>query len=472
MREAGRPAAGGEARSLMGRTPTAAAADQLRSLASSRAAWTLSGVSVSLAVASVGLAAVNGTSLLRLVAEHLGGSILSAIGFPVLGALIVARQPRNAFAWVLLAQGVFHGVFVFAWQYAPLALGLSAAGAYWWLPGGTWASWLASWSVMPAIALDTSLLVLLFPDGRLPSPRWRPAAWAALTVAVVPTVVLAVINWPLRGPELARAGFVGATRPALVVFVAAFALALGLLVVCVVALARRFGRSVGVQRQQLKWFAYAGLVSVPLNLVAQLGGAGAIMEPLQAPALTGQLGGAGAIMELLQVPVLTGAIAIAMFRYRLYDIDRLINRTLVYGLLSVALAATYAAGVLGIGQTLTADRQPPGLVVAATTLAVAAIFHPARRRIQQGVDRRFNRRGYDAAKTIEAFSARRRQQTDLDALTSELLTVVTQTMQPTHAALWLRPASTTTTAPHTPSGSPTDPAAQPTRGRAARPDRR
>jgi uncharacterized membrane protein len=195
----------------------------------------------------------------------------------------------------------------------------------------------------------------------------------------------------------------------------------------VVALLLRFRRSRGVERQQLKWFAFAGAVTFA-GLVLLL--------------FPSQYGWLGPVNLLVALPILVSmpvAAGVAILRYRLYDIDRLINRTLVYGLLTALLGGVYAAVVLLLGQLFGGiGAEPPSWLVAGATLAVAALFQPARRRIQQVVDRRFNRRRYNAARTVEAFSARLRDQIDLDTLTVELLAVVDQTMQPTRSSLWLR----------------------------------
>jgi hypothetical protein len=197
----------------------------------------------------------------------------------------------------------------------------------------------------------------------------------------------------------------------------------------VVSLLVRFRRSRGVERQQLKWFTFAGAVTVA-GLVL-------ILFP-------SQYGWIGPVSPLVTAPILVSmpvAAGVAILRYRLYDIDRIINRTLVYGLLTVLLGAVYAAGVFAAARLLDPADGESELAVAASTLAVAALFQPARRRIQAVVDRRFNRRKYNAAKTVEAFSARLRDEIDLDALSAELLAVAHQTMQPTTAALWLRPSA-------------------------------
>jgi hypothetical protein len=270
---------------------------------------------------------------------------------------------------------------------------------------------------------------LLFPTGRLPSARWRPVAVAAAVATVGITTLSALTptltdeeNYTVRNPI--GVGWVQDPEQS-----AVGAVLFGLLLVCMgaaaLSLVLRFRRSQGVERQQLKWFTYAGaLMIVSVLATDYLLPASADVEVL-----------AGLIIAL--VPVAAG---IAILRYRLYDIDRLINRTLVYGALTAVLGAVYAAVVLVVGQGFGGvGGEPPSWAVAGATLAVAALFQPARRRIQQVVDRRFDRRKYDAAKTVEAFSARLREELDLDTLSAELLAVVNQTMQPTRVSLWLRP---------------------------------
>jgi hypothetical protein len=228
---------------------------------------------------------------------------------------------------------------------------------------------------------------------------------------------VAVLAWPLRGPALVDAELAGAVGTAWLV---AFAAGLLAFVPSMAALVLRFRRATGVQRQQMKWFTYAVVVTFPFTF-------------------TGNLAGLfGPVSELVQYACLVAGIAVGVFRYRLYDIDRIINRTIVYGLLTALLAGAYAVGVLVIGHAVGTSGETPGLVVAATTLAVAAVFQPLRRAIQRTVDRRFNRRHYDAARTVDAFAGRLRQQVDLDALGTELLGVVDTTMEPASASLWLR----------------------------------
>jgi hypothetical protein len=390
-----------------------------------RLAWALCTLSVALAVASVALATYNGESPAELVANHHAIGIVDALVLPVVGALIVARDQRHLLAWLFFLAGVSLGVFNFAQQWAPLALGLTERRLS--LPGGDLASWLAAWAMVPGIVVGAGLLVLLFPDGHLPSPRWWPLALASGVLVVVPTATMAVGYWPLRGPLLVTEQ---GSEPPLVgaMFGIAFVGSLVLGALSVVGLVLRFRRAGTVQRQQIKWFAYGAVLSIPLSLFPEV-------DPW------------GPYAEFLGTLLLLGALGIGILRYRLWDIDRLVNRTLVYGLLTAILGGTYALGVLVLGHAASAGRRPNSLVVAATTLVVAALFQPLRRRVQRAVDRRFNRRHYDAARTIEAFATRVREHTDLHALNAELLAVVDHTLQPTKVSLWLRPTVQRTTAP-------------------------
>jgi hypothetical protein len=283
----------------------------------------------------------------------------------------------------------------------------------------------SNWAWVPAI-LMILLLPVLFPNGRPLSPGWRPLVWAIVVGALVSLVGSALFPGIVDAPSLSNPlGLPGAAGALLEQGLSK--LFLGLPVVGVAAatsLIVRFRRARGVERQQLKWLAYAmGVLMV-------------------APAVQASwLGGWASAAVNVALWAIPAAIGIAILRYRLYDIDRLINRTLVYGLLTVLLGGAYALAVLLLGQLFGGiGGEPPSWAVAGATLAVAAVFQPARRRIQQAVDRRFNRRKYNAAKTVEAFSVRLRDELDLDALAVELLAVVDQTMQPTQASLWLRPA--------------------------------
>ena len=338
---------------------------------------------------------------------------LVALSAATVGAVLAGRRPRHPVGWLLLALGLwfvyaYAGWVVLAWRGAPAAIGTAVLDA--------------NVVVIPACI---GFILLLTPTGKLPSRRWRWWARGAVATAVVGLASLAAGPFKQAGQPVANPLAVDAlSGPLLVVRGVAFTVAgLGILV-GVWSLVVRFRRAHGVERQQLRWLAVA---AVPVAVA---------VAALATQALTGAEVDLGWLAGICMA-VLPLAIGAAILRYRLYDLDRIISRTLAYGLLTVLLGGGYAGAVLGLGQLLGQDSS---LVVAGATLAIAALFQPARRRIQQWVDRRFDRRRYDAAKTIEAFSTRLRQQVDLDGLTAELLAVVDQTMQPTQASLWLRPS--------------------------------
>jgi hypothetical protein len=390
-----------------------------------RLAWALWLLAFGLLAAGVAIAA----PALHAASEELAFSLVfGAVGallFGPVGAFLAARLPRNPIGWLLAGYGVVMAYFWFTIAYVGevLDLAIRRPDA---LPGADWVAWAFAVVWHPGYGL-VFLLLLLFPHGRLPSPGWRPVAWAgaafyavlALFAAVSPAVTRTY--FPTTQPVVQVPGGTVAGR----VFEAILWGNFVLLAVALVSLPVRLRRSRGEERQQVKLFVYTVTVALGAVIAGFLVLSGGYLVPL-----------------LGAIPV---AAAIAILRHGLYDIDRIINRTLVYALLSATLALGYATVVLALGQLLGQDQS--SLAVAAATLAVAAAFQPARRRIQDGVDRRFNRRRYDAARTIAAFSARLRQQVDLDTLTGELLAVVDQTMQPTQATLWLRP-------PRRPAGSP------------------
>jgi hypothetical protein len=347
--------------------------------------------------------------------------------FMTVGAVIVSRQPRNRIGWLCCAAGLLGALAFFSGEYARYALGPHGGS----LPGGLAMAWLNGWVGTFWGGLAFLFLLLLFPTGRLPSRRWRPVAWACVVCVTALCVMDAVMPGPLEasgqpnplGIDSARAALERIYGLALLCFVL-------LILLCAGSVVGRFRRAGGVERQQLKWFAYgAGQLAVLFALSLGLPG---LWNRWISLLLSDLVFG----ISFALIPV---AIGIAILRYRLYDIDRLIRRTLVYGLLSALLAAVYACLVLSLEEVFGGiGSQPPSWAVAGATLAVAALFQPARRRIQQTVDRRFNRRRYDTTKTIEAFSARLRHHVDLDTLSAELLEVVDQTMEPTKASLWLR----------------------------------
>jgi hypothetical protein len=350
-------------------------------------------------------------------------------GFATVGAVIMTRHRGHVIGWLFLGLSVLIALGSFCSDYA--IRGYLTGG----LPADELMAWLNSW-LAGLLLLPFGLLLLLFPTGRLPSPRWRPVAWVLVVSAAYqvakfmfdPVLILQVgrseqieIANPVLGVDFFRTFILPYSVAVLGSWAALVAAALAPLV--------RYRRAGQVERQQLKWLVFVltlalvgGLVAAALNSVA--------------PAVANSVGLLVLAEVALGVPIAVGA---AILRYRLYDIDRLINRTVVYGLLTVLLGVIYAGIVLTLGQLFGGlGDDPPSWVVASATLAVAALFQPARRRIQQGVDRRFNRRKYNTAQTIEAFSARLRDEVDLDTLSAEVLAVVDQTMQPTTASLWLR----------------------------------
>jgi len=347
--------------------------------------------------------------------------LLALVSAPTVGAVLASRRPRHPVGWLLLGLGVSIGLSGFIDGYAPYGL-LARPGS---LPAARWA---AIWSPAMTVAGIACLgfVLLLSPTGSLPSPRWR---WWARVAAAAPLLLVllsAVDQQPMmpEHPEVENPLAVPVPTGLLLAVAAVDALiVLATLVAAAGSLVVRFRRARGVERQQLRWLAVGAALAAVALLVAVAAGAmgkdGVVLAAL------------GTCVALL--PLATGA---SILRYRLYDLDRIISRTLAYGLLTVLLGGGYAGVVLGLGQLLGRDSS---LVVAMATLAVAAVFQPTRRRIQALVDRRFNRRRYDAAQTIQAFSARLRQQVDLDSLTAELVGLVEQTMQPTQVSLWLRP---------------------------------
>ena len=359
------------------------------------------------------------------LAQLAGGSVvapvLALVSAATVGAVLASRRPHHPVGWLLLIVGLALNAGGVAAAYTAYGL-VARPGA---LPAAGVVARYAPALILTALPV-LSFVLLLTPTGSLPSRRWRWWAWATVAAPVALLVAVAVARGSLDPRYQAESNpldFRGVGGALLVVNQAALGVTLLAVVVAAGSLVVRFRRARGVERLQLRWVAWAAAL-VALAAVAALASAALGLSEVLDWA-------AGACVALL--PLATGA---AILRYRLYDLDRIVSRTLAYGLLTVLLGGGYAGLVLGLGQLL--GRDSP-LVVAAATLAVAAAFQPARRRIQAVVDRRFNRRRYDAARTIQAFSARLRQQVDLDTLTAELLGVVEQTMQPTQVSLWLRP---------------------------------
>jgi hypothetical protein len=346
--------------------------------------------------------------------------LLAIVVAATVGAVLASRLPGHPVGWLLLAVGLSVTGSGVADGYARYGL-VAQPGA---LPAARWVAIYSPATTIVGLAL-VGFVLLLTPTGSLPSPRWRWWAWVAAAGPVVFVLALTV------GPGLVIPPYESAveavTIPALagavlVAIVVGFVVVVGGLVVGAGSLMARFRHARGVERQRLRWLALAAALT---GVAAAVVGVGMAMGATAVP-----LFAAGICLVLL--PLATGA---AILRYRLYDLDRIISRTLAYGLLTLVLGGGYAVVVLGLGGLIGQDSS---LVVAATTLAVAVAFQPARHRVQAAVDRRFNRRRYDAAQTIAAFGDRLRQQVDLDTISADLLAVVELTMQPTRASLWLR----------------------------------
>jgi hypothetical protein len=406
-----------------------------------RLAWSLAALCVALFLASVAL------WFLLFRSDQASGSLgadltvaglllyLPFLAFPIVGALIASGRPENPIGWILLADGLlwmlvsvtdFYGVY-----------GLAVPGS---VPFPLVMAGLNNWLWVPAVGLFGTYLLLLFPDGRLPSGRWRPLAWLSGAVIVLASIGVMLAPGPLQelGGVRNPFGIEGVSW----LWKAGTAILL-MLPLCMLAsassLMMRYRRSGGEVREQIKWIAFAASVVVIVYLLA-------VVASFVVPSVTWFAAASplwlnileyAALVSLTVVPI---AVGIAVSKYRLYDIDIIINRTLVYGSLTATLIAVYFGGIVVLQRVFVLlTGQQSTLAVVASTLMIAALFNPLRRRIQSFIDRRFYRRKYDAAKTLEVFSAKLRDETDLKALSDDLVGVVRETMQPAHVSLWLRP---------------------------------
>ena len=393
-------------------------------------AWTICAFSLGLTTIDLALVALNSSHPNVRIPEPWLAHAVTAVAFSMIGGVVASRRPDNPIGWLFCAIGVFATIVLLSSEYAAYAL-LAQSGS---LPGGLAMAWVRSWAWVPYLGLFL-LLFLVFPDGWPPTPALRWFTGLVLVVIAFGTVLAAfspgpidaiggAVQNPLGMEPLRGMDTNGAVGPVESLLYALGILAAGSLFV-------RMRRARGVERQQLKWFAYATVVLV----------GGSVLDFTISEA-TGikWLGNIGFVFTMLGLAGLPMAIGIAVLKYRLYDIDLLINRTLVYGSLTAMLAALYFGGIVVLQRAfvvLTGERST--LAVVASTLVIAALFNPLRHRVQRFVDRRFYRRKYDARKTLEAFSAKLRDETDLDALRGDLVGVVRETMQPAHVSLWLRP---------------------------------
>ena len=347
------------------------------------------------------------------------------LAFATVGALVASSRPENAIGWLFLSGAFLWTAGELALEYGVYALITDPKA----LPAGAWAAWFGAWARGIGWFLIVTFLLLLFPTGTLPSSRWRPVLWGTVGLVVVYTfsawlspesndVRLAPVSNP-TGLELEPMG---------VLYELANSVFPLLIVASGAAVIVRFRRSTGDERQQLKWFTYAVMVMTVVFVF------------WFSLALTGIVAPSSLMYDvpIIGLPVATG---IAVLKHRLYDIDIIINRALVYSVLTISLILVYVGGVAGtqtVFRFLTGQDQQPQLAVVASTLAIAALFNPLRRRVQRLVDRRFYRSKYDAAKTLERFGVRLRDEMDLDTLRNDLVSVVEETVQPAHVSLWLK----------------------------------
>jgi len=359
-----------------------------------------------------------------------GGEVFDAnfaivgISSTVVGGAVASRRPANPVGWLFLAGALSAAIRVLAGEYA--VYGISTNPGV--LPLPYAAAWLSSTMVWIGPAISFILIPLYFPDGKPISRRWAFVGWISLGSLLLFTVLNGFAPLQaVQGSGIQNPLGVEALRPfvktfeavSLVWYIALILAAAGSLVV-------RFLRSVGEERQQLKWFTYAAAI-LPVWFLVNV--------PIQ-----NAFPNLFAVLDSLFIAAVPVAAGIAILRYRLYDIDIIINRTLVYGILSLLLGLIYFGAIVLSQAVLRAlAGGESSLAVVASTLAIAALFNPLRRRVQAFIDRRFYRSKYDAAKTLEAFSARLREETDLDRLGGELVSVVHETMRPEHASLWLKP---------------------------------
>ena len=392
-------------------------------------AWSLWGLSLTLTVLALLILALNLSHPHAHTFDDWLDSTLNAVFFSTVGAIVASRRPENPVGWLLCLWALSESLYHFSGQYAIYALLTQPAS----FPAGEAMAWVSSWLVFIVIGFSV-LFVLLFPTGRPPSRRWRWVTWLTVAFILVGAVSGAFSSGPVEGlgpirNPLGIEGFSNFYTEILLTMVATV-----LVVAAALSVFMRLRRAKGVERQQIKWFAYAAAAAVMGLVLAEV-----IPDVIEVPLWFERIGNA---IFLLLLPAMPISMGIAILRFRLYDIDIIINRTLVYGALTAALVAVYFGGVAttqALFRALTGQEQQPQLAIVDSTLAIAALFDPLRRRIQSFIDRRFYRRKYDAQKTLEAFSSKLRDETDLEALSGDLEGVVRETMQPAYVSLWLRP---------------------------------
>jgi hypothetical protein len=385
--------------------------------------WSMCALSLALTALSLLLLTLNLSHPGVPIFDYWLENTVVAAGFSTVGAVIISRHPNHVIGWLLCTAGLAVGLNHFSTEYAIYSLTAQRGS----LPGAAVFTWLAYWTWVPALG-SAIFLFLLFPTGQLPSRRWR---WFAGFSAIATLVGMVCASFSSRASQLGSLpnplGIESIGDLSLIVSPLLYILAL----LAVISMLGRLRRGTEIERQQIKWFAYAAAVTFIGGLVQHN------LFPVIDIWWVWWIGFVIGTIGLLGQPV---AMGIAILRYHLYEIDLIINRTLVYGTLTITLVALYFGGIVVLQRVFVLlTSQQSTLAVVASTLAIAALFVPLRRRIQSFIDRRFYRRKYDARKTLEAFSAKLREETNLEALNSELVGVVRETMQPAHVSLWLRP---------------------------------
>jgi hypothetical protein len=397
----------------------------------SRLAWAGCAIAVALAFGALAFLILNratpGVSTLGSRVSDTAFAI-AVLAFPTVGGLVASRRPDNPIGWLLVAVGILFAFSAFANQYAVYAL-LTAPGS---LPAGPTMAWIGSWLFLAPMILTGTLLFLLFPDGRLLSRRWRVVLWIVPVALVLALLGEMFVPSEFQDFESMRNPYQveGTLEDVLeatsnIAFLAMF----GAIIASATSLFLRFRRSSGLERQQLKWVASsAGLLAAAFA-----------SGPIALWYIADAAYEVAIVLAIATIPIAAG---IAILRYRLYEIDRIVNRAVVYGAVTALRAGGYFGIVLALQEVFSSFGGGSDLAIAVSTLAVAALFRPVRTRVQRAVDRRFYRRRYDAQRTLEAFSARLRDEIDIAALHGELAGIVRRTMQPQHVSVWLRPAVT------------------------------
>jgi hypothetical protein len=343
--------------------------------------------------------------------------LFAVVMLPTVGAILAILRPGNPIGWLFIVCGLGFTLGIFSTEYVGWAID-PASG----LPAAQLVDWMGTWTGTMALGLAIVFLPLLFPDGHPPGPRWRIFAWVAGVAFVVATVASAIqpSGTPLYGGRLPNPFGVSGPMGEIAGIVNQVPVMLVLGVLSIASLVLRFRGSRGIERQQLKWF----LLSVGALLVTAIVGIATQVEAVWY----------GVMLAFAALPVSAG---IAVLRYRLYEIDRIISRTIGYGVVTATLALVFVGAVLGLQAILAQFTGGNTVAVAASTLVVAALFQPLRRRIQSTVDRRFDRARYDGERTLATFAARLRDQVELEAIEAELDGVVRQTVAPTASWLWI-----------------------------------